>query len=55
MARNAEGDASRLDEAARAGWLYYVAGHTQDEIAQKARRFAADGAATGLAGDERAA
>jgi DNA-binding transcriptional regulator LsrR (DeoR family) len=26
---------TRLDEAARAGWLYYVAGNTQDEIAQK--------------------
>src|ERR1700680_1959158 len=26
---------SRLDEAARAGWLYYIAGNTQDEIAQK--------------------
>ena len=25
----------RLDEAARAGWLYYVAGNTQDQIAQK--------------------
>src|SRR5262245_66246303 len=25
---------SRLDEAARAGWLYYIAGHTQDEIAR---------------------
>ena len=25
----------RLDEAARAGWLYYVAGNTQDEIAKK--------------------
>jgi len=24
---------SRLDDAARAGWLYYVAGHTQDQIA----------------------
>ncbi len=24
----------RLDDAARAGWLYYVAGRTQDEIAQ---------------------
>jgi len=24
----------RLDEAARAGWLYYVAGRTQDEIAR---------------------
>lgn len=27
----------RLDDAARAGWLYYVSGHTQDEIAQKLR------------------
>lgn len=27
--------ATRLDDAARAGWLYYVAGNTQDEIAQK--------------------
>ncbi len=26
---------SRLDDAARAGWLYYVAGNTQDEIAHK--------------------
>ncbi|MGE0502112.1 MAG: sugar-binding transcriptional regulator [Rhizobiaceae bacterium] len=26
---------SRLDEAARAGWLYYVAGNTQDQIATK--------------------
>ena len=25
----------RLNEAARAGWLYYVAGNTQDEIARK--------------------
>ena len=25
----------RLDEAARAGWLYYVAGQTQDEIAKQ--------------------
>ena len=29
------GDNSRLDEAARAGWLYYIAGHTQDEIARQ--------------------
>ncbi len=35
MARNADGDSARLDEAARAGWLYYVAGNTQDEIAKK--------------------
>ena len=26
---------SRLDDAARAGWLYYIAGNTQDEIATK--------------------
>ena len=25
----------RLDDAARAGWLYYVAGNTQDQIARK--------------------
>ena len=25
----------RLDDAARAGWLYYVAGNGQDEIARK--------------------
>ena len=31
----AGGDRTRLDDAARAGWLYYVAGNTQDEIAQK--------------------
>jgi DNA-binding transcriptional regulator LsrR (DeoR family) len=28
-------DSSRLDDAARAGWLYYVAGNTQDQIATK--------------------
>ena len=32
MARRSEG-AGRLDDAARAGWMYYVAGRTQDEIA----------------------
>ncbi|SKA29475.1 sugar-binding transcriptional regulator [Consotaella salsifontis] len=31
----ARGEAGRLDEAARAGWLYYVAGNTQDQIAAK--------------------
>jgi DNA-binding transcriptional regulator LsrR (DeoR family) len=31
----AEIGADRLDDAARAGWLYYVAGNTQDEVAQK--------------------
>ena len=30
-----DGENSRLDDAARAGWLYYIAGHTQDEIAKK--------------------
>lgn len=30
-----ETEASRLDTAARAGWLYFVAGNTQDEIARK--------------------
>jgi DNA-binding transcriptional regulator LsrR (DeoR family) len=35
MARKVEGDEGRLDDAARAGWLYYVAGNTQDEIARK--------------------
>ncbi len=28
-------DSARLDDAARAGWLYYVAGNTQDQIAAK--------------------
>ncbi|PYB70200.1 sugar-binding transcriptional regulator [Rhizobium wuzhouense] len=32
MARRSEGQ-TRLDDAARAGWLYYVSGRTQDEIA----------------------
>lgn len=27
--------ANRLDDAARAGWLYYIAGNTQEEIAAK--------------------
>lgn len=35
MATKAENEENRLDEAARAGWLYYVAGNTQDEIARK--------------------
>ena len=35
MARKADHDGLRLDEAARAGWLYYVAGNTQDQIARK--------------------
>src|SRR5215470_16442521 len=35
MARNPDTESNRLDEAARAGWLYYIAGNTQDEIASK--------------------
>jgi DNA-binding transcriptional regulator LsrR (DeoR family) len=35
MARRNETEQMRLDDAARAGWLYYIAGNTQDEIAQK--------------------
>ena len=30
-----DNEKSRLDEAARAGWLYFIAGHTQDEIAKR--------------------
>ncbi|PWK71540.1 sugar-binding transcriptional regulator [Aminobacter sp. AP02] len=32
---NSRTENARLDEAARAGWLYYVAGNTQDQIATK--------------------
>lgn len=32
---NHDNDTPRLDAAARAGWLYYIAGNTQDEIARK--------------------
>jgi DNA-binding transcriptional regulator LsrR (DeoR family) len=35
MSSKAETGFARLDDAARAGWLYYVAGNTQDEIARK--------------------
>jgi DNA-binding transcriptional regulator LsrR (DeoR family) len=35
MGRGTEIDAKRLEDAARAGWLYYIAGNTQDEIASK--------------------
>src|SRR5690349_21913613 len=35
LARKPESEADRLDDAARAGWLYYIAGNTQDEIARK--------------------
>ncbi len=49
------GDEQRLDDAARAGWLYYAARLTQDEIArelgvsrQKAQRLVSLAAAQGL-------
>src|SRR6185369_15180381 len=35
MARTPELESNRLDDAARAGWLYYIAGNTQDEVASK--------------------
>ena len=31
---SSDSEKSRLDDAARAGWLYFIAGHTQDEIAK---------------------
>jgi DNA-binding transcriptional regulator LsrR (DeoR family) len=30
-----DSEKTRLDEAARAGWLYFIAGNTQDEIAKR--------------------
>ena len=35
MAQRQDTGSNRLDDAARAGWLYYVAGNTQDQIAAK--------------------
>ena len=35
MAPRLDTSGNRLDDAARAGWLYYVAGNTQEEIATK--------------------
>jgi DNA-binding transcriptional regulator LsrR (DeoR family) len=35
MAVRQETSGTRLDDAARAGWLYYVAGNNQEQIAQK--------------------
>lgn len=34
MPSKTETEMSRLDDAARAGWLYYVAGNTQEEVAR---------------------
>src|SRR6185369_268822 len=31
----ADNERNKLEDAARAGWLYYIAGNTQDEIAKK--------------------
>ncbi len=35
MAKNTSSSEGRIEDAARAGWLYYVAQNTQDEIAKK--------------------
>jgi DNA-binding transcriptional regulator LsrR (DeoR family) len=35
MARQPDAEATPLDDAARAGWLYYVGGLTQDQIARE--------------------
>jgi len=35
MPKHGHNEHNRLDDAARAGWLYYVAENTQDEIAEK--------------------
>jgi DNA-binding transcriptional regulator LsrR (DeoR family) len=35
MNRRVENGSTRMDDAARAGWLYYIAGNTQEEIASK--------------------
>lgn len=35
MVKLSSAETRKLDDAARAGWLYYVAGKTQDEIAKK--------------------
>jgi DNA-binding transcriptional regulator LsrR (DeoR family) len=35
MDNKSNSELKRLDDAARAAWLYYVAKNTQDEIAQK--------------------
>jgi DNA-binding transcriptional regulator LsrR (DeoR family) len=32
---SSDNDNARLDDAARAGWLYFIAGRTQDEIARR--------------------
>nr|WP_321825374.1 sugar-binding transcriptional regulator [Alteromonas macleodii] len=34
MSKKAQNELNKIDEAARAGWMYYVGGKTQDEIAK---------------------
>ncbi|MEE3026628.1 MAG: sugar-binding transcriptional regulator [Pseudomonadota bacterium] len=34
MSKKAQNELNKLDESARAGWMYYVGGKTQDEIAK---------------------
>ncbi|MBO0903035.1 sugar-binding transcriptional regulator [Jiella sonneratiae] len=55
MGRTRDEETTRLDEAARAGWLYYVAGNTQDQIAatlgisrQTAQRLVSHSVSAGL-------
>ena len=35
MLKRSKSEIRKLDDAAKAGWLYYVAGNTQEEIAKK--------------------
>jgi DNA-binding transcriptional regulator LsrR (DeoR family) len=35
LTASSDSEKARLDDAARAGWLYFIAGHTQDEIAKQ--------------------
>ncbi|WP_435259458.1 sugar-binding transcriptional regulator [Thioclava sp. FR2] len=55
MIRMADTDSTPLDDAARAGWLYYIAGMTQDQIAtelgisrQRAQRLVSRAMSEGL-------
>ena len=45
-------ETTRLDDAARAGWLYYVAGNTQDEIARKLGEEAVEAVVAALSGSD---
>lgn len=55
VSKHSDSDATSLDEAARAAWLYYVGGKTQDQIArelgisrQRAQRLVSRAVAEGL-------